>query len=162
MNENETIAQAAQRINPVRARRLLGIAAGVIALTAVVAGLWLAFRAPVDVVQGMADADSINVSTKITARVSRLLVREGDRVEAGELLFELDSPELEAKLAQSIAVLEAARAQSAKAEHGARDEEIIAAEANWRRAVAGADLARSTYRRVESLYSKGVMTRQQR
>ncbi len=110
----------------------------------------------------MADADSNSVSTKISARVSRLLVREGDRVQAGQVLFELDSPEVAAKQKQAMAVLDAARAQAGKAEQGARVEEIRAAEANWRRALAGADLSRSTYRRVENLYRQGVMTRQKR
>src|SRR5690606_8863458 len=77
-----------------RVRQLLWPALA-IALAVVACGLWLAFRSPPDMVQAMADADSINVSTKISARVAKLLVREGDRVEAGQLLFELDSPEVE-------------------------------------------------------------------
>lgn len=144
------------------ARRWVGIVALIIALTVIVGGLWLAFRTPPDLVQGMADADSINVSTKISARVSRLLVREGDRVEAGQVLFELDSPEVAAKREQASAVLDAAVAQADKAEGGARAEEIRAVEANWRRAAAGAELSRATYQRVENLYREGVMTRQKR
>ncbi len=184
MSENETTGQIPQRPDPAtsvefttasstpdkrprsvppRARRWAGAAAIVIVLAVVIgSGLWLAFRAPADVVQGMADADSINVSAKISARVSKLLVREGDRVQAGQLLFELDSPEVAAKQKQAMAVLDAARAQAGKAEQGARAEEIRAAQANWRRAVAGAELSRATWRRVENLYREGVMTRQKR
>ena len=33
-------------------------------------------RKPADLVQGMADADTVNVSAKITARVARLRVHE--------------------------------------------------------------------------------------
>ncbi len=94
----------------------------------------------------MADAGSVNVSTKISARVAKLLVREGDRVQAGQLLFELDSPEVATRQTQAMAVLDAARAQAGKAEQGTRAEEISAAQANWRRAVAGAELSRSTWR----------------
>lgn len=144
-----------------RVRQLLWLALA-IALAVVACGLWLAFRSPPGMVQAMADADSINVSTKISARVAKLLVREGDRVEAGQLLFELDSPEVAARQRQAAAALEAARAVAGKAEEGAREEDIRAAEANWRRAQAGAELARSTYRRVENLYREGVMTRQKR
>ncbi len=128
----------------------------------IVYGLWLAFRPPEDVVQGMADADSINVSAKITARVAKLLVGEGDRVQQGQVLFELDSPEVAAKQAQAAAVLDAVLAQLGKAESGARTDEIRAAEANWRRAVAGAELSNATYQRVEKLFKDGVMTRQKR
>lgn len=146
---------------PVCRRRLAGIAVTVIALI-ILCGLWLAFRAPADVVQGMADADSINVSAKITARISRLLVREGEIVQAGQVLFELDSPEVAAKQRQAAAARDAAQAQADKAGEGARDEDIRAAQANWRRAVAGDELSRATYRRVDNLYREGVMTRQKR
>ena len=112
-------------------RRLRLVALGVIAVI-LVGGLWLAFRSPADLVQGMADADSINVSAKVTARVSALLVAEGERVEAGQVLFELDSPEIAAKQRQAEAALAAAQALADKAEEGARVEDIRAAEANWR------------------------------
>lgn len=128
----------------------------------VVLGLWLAMRRPPDLVQGMADADTIKVSAKIGARVARLLVHEGDRVEAGQVLFELDSPEVRAKEAQVAAQLDAAEAQAAKADEGARSEDIRAAEANWRRAVAAAELARRTQGRVENLHKEGVVTLQKR
>ncbi|KAA3639096.1 MAG: HlyD family secretion protein [Proteobacteria bacterium] len=158
-NKHKTSGQVSQSN---RARWWIAVVIMVLVMVIITSGLWLAFRAPQNVVQGMADADSINVSTKISARVSKLLVGEGDRVEVGQLLFELDSPEVAAKLAQAIAVLDAARTQAGKAEHGAREDEIRAAEANWRRAVAGAELSHSTYLRVENLYSEGVMTRQKR
>lgn len=125
-------------------------------------GLWLAMKKPEDQVQGMADADAVNVSAKIPARVARLRVREGDRVKAGQVLFELDSPEVAAKQRQASAVLEAARAQASKADEGARQEDIRAAAANWKRAEAAAKLAESTARRIESLHREGVVTLQRR
>lgn len=146
--------------NP-RQRRLFAIG-GVLLLLLVVIGLWLGLRTPRDQVQGMADADNINVSAKVTARLERLRVREGDRVSAGQVLFELDSPEVAAKERQAEAVVAAAQAMAAKAEEGARSEDIRAADANWRRALAGAELATSTFRRLDNLYREGVMTRQKR
>ncbi len=142
-------------------QRVLRIGAVLLVLV-IVLGVWLAFRAPAQQVQGMADADVINVSAKIAARIATLEVREGDRVEAGQVLFTLDSPEVAAKARQAQAALEAAQAVAEKADSGARDEEIRAARANWQRAQAGAELATSTYRRVEVLYGEGVMTRQKR
>lgn len=146
---------------PPRRRRLLRVAA-VLLLVLVASGLWLAFRAPRAQVQGMADADTINVSAKIAARVAELKVREGDRVAAGQVLFVLDSPEVAARERQAHAVLDAAHAMASKAEEGARSEDIRAAEANWRRAQAGAELATSTWRRVDTLHREGVVTRQKR
>ena len=134
----------------------------VVLLVVVVLGLWLAWRSPGDQIQGMADADTINVAAKITARVAELKVREGDRVQAGQVLFLLDSPEVAAKEQQAHGALAAAQAVADKADEGARSEDIRAAEANWRRAEAGATLAEATYQRVQNLFNEGVMTRQKR
>lgn len=143
-------------------RKLVGSLALLGALGLVAAGLALAFRAPPGLVQGMSDADNVNVSAKITARVEQLLVREGDAVHAGQLLFELDSPEVAAKQRQATAALEAAMAQLSKAEEGARKEDIRAAEANWRRTIAAADVAEATFERLERLFLEGVVTAQSR
>ncbi|KRG62120.1 hemolysin secretion protein D [Stenotrophomonas terrae] len=144
-----------------RQRRVFLIA-GVVLLVLVVIGLWLGLRSPQDQVQGMADADNVNVAAKVTARLRQLHVGEGDRVSAGQVLFELDSPEVAAKERQADAVVAAAKAMAAKAEDGARSEDIRAAEANWKRALAGAELATSTFRRLDNLYAEGVVSRQKR
>ena len=135
---------------------------GALLLVLVAVGLWLGLRQPEDVVQGMADADSVNVAAKITARLARLHAREGERVKDGQLLFELDSPEVAAKARQADAVVAAAEALAGKAVEGTRREDIVAAEANWKRADAGASLAEATFRRVDNLYREGVVTRQKR
>lgn len=142
--------------------RLLLLLAVSMALAVVLVGLWLAFRTTTGLVQGMADADSVKVSAKIPARIAELHVREGERVTAGQQLFTLDSPEVEAKFRQATAVLDAARAQAAKAEEGARAEQIRATEANWQRAKTASDLARSTASRLDRLHQEGVISRQQR
>ena len=138
----------------------------IVVLTAVAGviggGLWLAYRPVPQLIQGMADADSINVSAKITARVRELQVREGDRVEAGQLLFELDGPEVEARRRQASAALASARAQEAKAREGTRREEIRAAEAAWRRAVAATTLARLSHERTDKLIQANFVSRQKR
>jgi HlyD family secretion protein len=56
----------------------------------------------------------------------------------------------------------AAAAQRDKANHGAREEEIRAAEANWRRAHEGAVLAETTFHRVDRLARDGVAPAQRR
>lgn len=155
MSDSLDVAATAQ------GRRRVVVGGGLL-LALVAVGLWLGLRTPSDQVQGMADADNVNVAAKVTARLARLHVREGDRVAAGQALFELDSPEVAAKERQAEAAVAAAQAVAAKAEEGARSEDIRAAEANWKRAVAGAELARSTFQRVDNLYREGVVTRQRR
>jgi len=143
-------------------KRKLGIALALVLAIVVVVGLWLAWRSPAEQLQGMADADTVNVAAKITARLATLKVREGDRVQAGQVLFVLDSPEVAAKEEQAQGALEAASAVADKADEGARSEDIRAAQANWKRAEAGATLADATYQRVQNLFNEGVMTRQKR
>lgn len=143
-------------------KRKLGILIVLVLAIVVVVGLWLAWRTPAEQLQGMADADTVNVAAKITARLAELKVREGDRVKAGQVLFVLDSPEVAAKEEQAHGALDAARAVADKADEGARSEDIRAAQANWKRAEAGATLADATYQRVQNLFNEGVMTRQKR
>lgn len=143
-------------------KRKLGIALALVLAIVVVVGLWLAWRSPAEQLQGMADADTVNVAAKITARLAALKVREGERVQAGQVLFVLDSPEVAAKEEQAQGALDAASAVADKADAGARSEDIRAAQANWKRAEAGATLADATYQRVQNLFNEGVMTRQKR
>ncbi|WP_455947654.1 HlyD family secretion protein [Lelliottia jeotgali] len=157
---NDTLQAPADAPPP--KKRKVGILIGAVLAIVVVIGLWLAWRTPAEQLQGMADADTINVAAKITARLAELKVREGDRVTAGQVLFVLDSPEVAAKEQQAQGALEAARAVADKADQGARSEDIRAAQANWKRAEAGATLADATYQRVQNLFNEGVMTRQKR
>jgi HlyD family secretion protein len=157
---NDTLQAPADAPPP--KKRKAGILIALVLAIVVVVGLWLAWRTPAEQLQGMADADTINVAAKITARLAELKVREGDRVTAGQVLFVLDSPEVAAKEQQAQGALEAARAVADKADEGARSEDIRAAQANWKRAEAGATLADATYQRVQNLFNEGVMTRQKR
>jgi len=157
---NDTL-QAPADAPPPKKRRI-GILIVLVLAIVVVVGLWLAWRTPAEQLQGMADADTVNVAAKITARLAELKVREGDRVKAGQVLFVLDSPEVAAKEEQAHGALDAARAVADKADEGARSEDIRAAQANWKRAEAGATLADATYQRVQNLFNEGVMTRQKR
>jgi len=60
--------------------------------------------------------------------VQDVFVREGDHVEAGQVLAVLDAPELEAAVEQAQAGVEMAKAQLAKVKAGARPEQVASAE----------------------------------
>jgi HlyD family secretion protein len=112
--------------------------------------------------QAQMDAQEINVSSKVPGRVGKLNVRLGDNVEVGDILFELDSPEVRAKVAQARAAHEAAEASAEKADAGSRTEEVAAARYNWERAETAARIARVTYQRLHSMFSEGVIALQKR
>jgi membrane fusion protein, multidrug efflux system len=56
------------------------------------------------------------VRAKVSAEVKRVLVREGDRVKAGQVIAEFDTAQLRAQLAERTATHEGARAQLAMTE----------------------------------------------
>ncbi|MCM2256583.1 MAG: efflux RND transporter periplasmic adaptor subunit [Vicinamibacteria bacterium] len=115
-----------------------------------------------DLVQGEVEAAQVDVSAKVPGRVAEVLVEVGQRVEKGAPLARLSSVEIHAKLDQATAVRAAARAQSAKADGGARPEEVRAAWSQWQRAEAAAELAASTRDRLERLHRDGVVPAQRR
>lgn len=112
--------------------------------------------------QGQVEAKQINVAPKVPGRVKVIYKKEGDVVQKGELLLELESTEIDAKLSQAQAARSAAQAQSNKAEKGARYEQIQGAYNIWQQANAAAELTEKTYQRVNNLYNEKVLPAQKR
>lgn len=110
--------------------------------------------------QGQVEAREVDVAAKIAGRIRKVLVREGDSVAAGDILFELDSPELSAKMAQASAGRDAAAAMSNKANTGAREEEIHMAKFAWASAQSAATLAQTTFTRFDALFKEGLVSEQ--
>ncbi|MBO6078966.1 MAG: efflux RND transporter periplasmic adaptor subunit [Bacteroidaceae bacterium] len=115
-----------------------------------------------EIVQGQAEANEYRVSSKVPGRILKIMVQEGQFVKAGDTLAILDTPDISAKQAQAEAVLSAATAQNAKAQKGAREEEIQGAYEIWQKAKAGLEIYEKSYRRVENLFSQGVVSEQKR
>lgn len=147
-----------------RGRGPLLVAGGVaVAVLVFIAwGFWKAGQPPAPYFQGQMEAKEADIAPKVTARISKLLVTEGQKIQAGDLLMEMDSPEVQAKLAQAQAAKDAAQAVADKASRGARPEEIQMARLNWQRAQAAADLAKTSYNRVQSLFDQGLVAAQKR
>ncbi|WP_137863706.1 MULTISPECIES: efflux RND transporter periplasmic adaptor subunit [unclassified Sphingomonas] len=141
-------------------RRPVALIAGLVVAVLLALGLWLAYRPAPDQIQGMVDAREMRITSKVTARIAAFHVEEGQPVKAGQLLYTLDSPEVAAKSEQAGGALAAAQAVESKADEGARPEDIRAAEAQWRRAQAAAELARTTSARTQRLYEQGVIAGQ--
>ncbi|MXO64798.1 efflux RND transporter periplasmic adaptor subunit [Altericroceibacterium endophyticum] len=145
-----------------RRKRIVVIAAIIIVLVVVVLGLWLASRPAPQQLQGMVDAEEVNVATKALARVEELMAKEGQRVEAGAVLATLSSPEITGAQAQAQGALDAARAIASATNEGPRQEDIATLRSTWKAAQAAADLAAVTSRRTQNLYAEGVVAAQRR
>ncbi|HFQ5085729.1 TPA: HlyD family secretion protein [Vibrio vulnificus] len=112
--------------------------------------------------QGMIEAQQYSISSKVPGRIDQVLVRKGENITKGQLVFTLHSPEIEAKLEQAKAGEKAADALAQEAEKGARSQQIQAAKDQWLKAKAAADLMEKTYQRVNNLYNDGVVAEQKR
>lgn len=115
----------------------------------------------VSVIEGRMEADEYHASSKIAGRIGSMFVAEGDWVERGELLYTISTPELDAKLSQVEALLQEAEAVNEQVDMGARIEQIEATHSMLLQAKAGKELAAKSFMRVEELYFKGVVPRQQ-
>lgn len=130
---------------------------------------------------GTVEARNIRVGSKIGGRIDKVLVREGDSVEPGQILIAFDDKELAAALEQSKAAAEKAQrgyrqeeiaeargaAAQAKADYelkknGYRKEDIDAAKADLDRAVADEVRTRLDFQRYQALADKDLVSKQQR
>lgn len=130
---------------------------------------------------GTVEARNIRVGSKVGGRILEVKVREGDRVEAGQVLVTFDEQELLAALEQARANLEKlergnrpeeiaeARAAAAQAKadyeqrrNGNRQEDIAAAKADVERTQADAVRAERNFKRVNDLANADVFSKQQR
>src|SRR5579864_1863791 len=91
---------------------------------------------------GTVEARDIRVGSIVGGRIDKVLVREGDAVQPGQILLTFDDQELQAALEQS-------RANAQKAERGYRPEEIAEARAAAEQAKADYELKRNGYRKED-------------
>ena len=91
---------------------------------------------------GTVESRDIRVGSKVGGRIDKVLVREGDSVDAGQVLITFDDKELLAALDQS-------RANAEKAQRGYRPEEIAEARAAAGQAKADYELKKNGYRQED-------------
>ncbi|NJD06164.1 MAG: HlyD family efflux transporter periplasmic adaptor subunit [Methylococcaceae bacterium] len=142
---------------------------------------WLAGPAELTA-SGVLEARNIGVGSKVGGRISAIRVREGDHVEAGQILVEFEDGEQAARVEQARGRLQQARANLEKLENGSRPEDIAesraavrfdgnkpgfrrqeleSARADLARAKADAANAERELRRYQDLLARSVASRQQ-
>jgi HlyD family secretion protein len=106
-------------------------------------------------VSGTIETDEVRVASRYGGRVVALHAQEGDTLQPGQLVVELDATELRARRDRAAAQLE-------ELEHGPRPAEIAAAKAEWESLVAQADFAHIDEKRVSELFEQKVASTQER
>ncbi|KDR95650.1 Biotin-lipoyl like [Peptoclostridium litorale DSM 5388] len=109
-------------------------------------------------VSSTADSD---ISTKISGKVAKVFVKEGDTVEKGTPLLRLETAELYAQLAQAQAGVALAQANYEKMKTGARPEQKVQAQAALDNAKKSKEIAEANYYRNNELYKSGALSKQQ-
>lgn len=112
-------------------------------------------------VSGTIEADDVRVASLVGGQVAEVLAREGERVEAGQVLLRFDPADIQLQVDQASAALAMAEAQLQLAEAGARSEDIAAARELLRQAEAGEAAAATDLARVEGLEGGGAVTDKQ-
>ncbi|MCS3406001.1 HlyD family secretion protein [Serratia sp. AKBS12] len=109
--------------------------------------------------QGEVDAPEVIVASKAKGRVIERLVERGDDVKTGQLMIQLDSPELMAQLRSAQASRDEAKAQLEQSLHGTREESIRNLRASLAQAQAELRNAQRDYDRNQSVAAKGYVSR---
>ncbi len=125
-------------------------------------GLWKSYQPKTVDVQGRVEAETLHVSTKVPSRIEGIFVSDGQKVNKGQLLVTLSSPEIEAKKQQALATLQSALALQSTTDRGSQQENIDTLYANWQSVKAQENLAKATYQRGSTLFAQGVISRQRR
>lgn len=100
-----------------------------------------------------------NVSSKIAGKVATVNVEAGDRVEKGQVLFTLESGDLQAQLQQQQANLDASKANLAKTEGSAYDQQLIQAEQTLQTKQMTYDDAKKKYDLNKQLFDGGAISK---
>ncbi len=111
---------------------------------------------------GTIEATEVEVSSKLPGRIAQLLVKEGDVVQANQVVARLDTSEIEAEVAQQQAALAKAEAQLKELLAGSRVEEIEEARANLQQAEDNLKLAKDDWDRFDNLFKEGAISAQDR
>jgi HlyD family secretion protein len=106
---------------------------------------------------------SVNVSSNMMGRITRLPVKEGDRVKDGQLLVQLESIQSEADVRAAEAALDAAQAETEGMSASIRSAEaaVTSAKAEITRSEADVSRAKQIFDRAEQMSKEGLIAKEQ-
>jgi HlyD family secretion protein len=130
---------------------------------------WTGKKAEVIHTTGIIEGIEVNLSPKISGRISEICCNEGDKIKAGQIAVRLDSEDLAASVDQAKAGVERANAdikvsesaiESAKANSKSAEADIKSAESDVEKAKVAMELAKTEMDRSEELYRKNYVSKE--
>jgi HlyD family secretion protein len=114
------------------------------------------------IITGIVESTDVDVASKIAGRIDTIFVDEGQTVTKGQVLAFLESKEMDAKVAETKSLMDAAKSKYDMALNGARPEEKEAVHKLFNQSQYQFDLANKTYARFQNLYRDSVVSAQEK
>lgn len=109
---------------------------------------------------GKIKRESLTFAPKVTGRILKLYIQEGDNVHPGDTLAMLDVPEVSAKVRQARGALTATSAQHLLADNGVTDNQMKQLKAKYNTALEQNELAKKSYARANAMFLDSLMSPQ--
>lgn len=144
---------------------------GVIVVVALLGGVWWwnSLRSAITTDNAKVAGDIVEVSARTSGLVTKVMVKEGEEVKAGQVLAQLDDSQAKITLSQAEAALEMAKVNTSKlpsdlnsaqaAVTKARDN-AAQASSQAKSAMIAMDDMRRQYEKVQALYTQGALAKE--
>lgn len=104
----------------------------------------------------------VGISAKVSGQIDDIVVKEGDTVQVGQVLANIDKKAFQIQVEQSEANLAAAKAKLDSLKAGNRPQQVAQSEASVEQALANLENVRKNYQRAEDLFHTGAVSEQQK
>ena len=115
---------------------------------------------PLKLTEGKTKKEIVSFAPKVTGRILKIYVEEGQTVKAGDTLAMLDVPEVTAKIAQARGATAAAAAQAQMAKNGATADQIRQLRAKQKGLAEQYQYAQKSFRRAQNMYKDSLLSPQ--
>ena len=115
---------------------------------------------PQQLTEGKTKKEIVSFAPKVTGRILKIYVEEGQTVKAGDTLAMLDVPEVSAKIAQAKGATAAAAAQAQMAKNGATADQLRQLRAKQKGLAEQYEYAQKSFRRAQNMYKDSLLSPQ--
>ena len=117
-------------------------------------------KTPQKLTEGKTKKEIVSFAPKVTGRILKIYVEEGQTVKAGDTLAMLDVPEVSAKIAQAKGATAAATAQAQMAKNGATADQLRQLKAKQKGLAEQYQYAQKSFRRAQNMYKDSLLSPQ--